>query len=872
MVFVADDLAAWLVALLADAGRKKLTTLVLGSEQERALRQAAMTAIRLTATQFASGAYQVDQLAMVVSEVFREPKPDVALAGQATLLQALQAGIAANLAVLDDASLTGTGWSSAKVLGVAGGVLAETLAGHLMREIMFRGSGGGPLAPLADQLNHDVTHMQGQRIEGVLAHLAVQVKALAPAVSPPAAPGKPVRLPSRPVSLVGRADLLADVDIRLRSGNGPGPRILTLHGMGGAGKTSAAVEYAHRHLGEVGLAWQFPAGDPTALVASFGELADQLRTGEGPEGEDRVAFVHRVLADYEPGWLLVFDNVPAQASVERFLPPAGDGRVLITSRNALWPREQALEVPPLDLEVAARFLVERTGDLDYQAARVLADEMGGLPLALEQAAAYIQAVGKSLTGYMALFRRRRSGLLRRGEPIGYSGTVATAWDLAFTQLQSAPEAVGLLRLLAFCAPEAVPLPLLLQPRPGITEQLSPQVAEMLGPLLEDELAADDAIASLRRYSLVRPDGDGAVSVHRLVQAVTTDQIPAEFAGQWQRAAAALIEAAIPKGSRKPDTWPDFAALLPHAEKALVRGSSGMERIASYLGNSGSYAAARNLQQTVLGRREQTSDPKHPDTLTARHNLAHWTGQAGDPAGALDQSWALLPVIAWVLGAEHPDTLAVRADIAHWTRKGRGRRDHGREHPGTHAVRADRPRSTKHGQRPKRAVAQYETLLPVLERILGPEHLNTLDARRDLAWSTGEAKDTVEARDQFAALQSVVKRVLGPEDPLTLDVRAGLARWTGSKSGVDDAAGARDQFAALLPVYERILGPGHPDTLYIRHSVARWTGQAGDPAGARDLYAALLSERERILGLDHPDTRNARKLLDYWTEKADSEAT
>ena len=371
MVFVADDLAAWLVALLADAGRKKLTTLVLGTEQERALRQAATTAIRLTATQFASGAHQVDQLAMVVGEVFREPKPDVALAGQATLLQALQAGIAANLAVLDDASLTGTGWSSAEVLGVAGGVLAETLAGHLVREIMFRGSGGGPLAPLADQLNHDVTHLQGQRIEGVLAHLAVQVKALAQAVSPPAALGKPVRLPPRPVSLVGRADLLADVDIRLRSANGAGPRILALHGLGGAGKTSAAVEYAHRHLGEVGLAWQFPAGDPTALVASFGELADQLGTDEGPEGEDRVAFVHRVLASYEPGWLLVFDNVPAQASVERFLPPAGDGRVLITSRNALWPRGQALEVPPLDLEVAARFLVERTGDLDCQAARVL---------------------------------------------------------------------------------------------------------------------------------------------------------------------------------------------------------------------------------------------------------------------------------------------------------------------------------------------------------------------------------------------------------------------------------------------------------------------------------------------------------------------
>jgi hypothetical protein len=868
---VADDLAAWLVGLLADAGRKKLITLVLGSEQERALRQAATTAIQLTAKQLASGAQQAGTLAMVVNEVFRELKTETALAGQETLLQALQAGIAANLAVLDDVALTGTGQSSAETLGVAGGTLAETLTRHLVREIMFRGSDGGPLAPLANQLNHDVTHLQGRRIEGLLTHLAVQM-ALAQAGSTPAAPGKLVRLPPWPVSLVGREGLLADINSRLRSANGPGPRILALHGLGGAGKTSVAVEYAHRHLSEVGVAWLFPAGNPTALTAGFGELAGQLRPREGVEHEDRVALVHSALADYGPGWLLVFDNAPDKESVERFIPPAGGGRVLITSRNALWPRRQAVEVPVLGREVAAEFLTSQTGDSDEQAAAALADEVGGLPLALEQAAAYMQAVGESLTGYLALFRRRRSDLLRRGKPSGYGGTVATAWDLAFKQLeQSAPEAVGLLRLLAFCAPEAVPLRLLLQRQPGITERLSPQVAEVLVPLLEDELAADDAIAALRRYSLVRPAEDGAVSVHRLVQAVTDDQIPAELAGQWPRAAAALIEAAIPTGSRKRDRWRDFAALLPHAEKALARGSSGIERIAGYLGNSGSYAAARDLQQTVLAAREQTLNPKHPDILIARHNLAHWAGQAGDPAGARDRGWALLPLIAWALGAEHPGTLAVRADIAHWTRKARRRGSPDRERPDTLPARADRPRRGRQGEGPRRAAAQYDKLLPVLERIRGREHLDTLAARADLAWSTGEAGSPFEARDRFAALLPVVERVLGSEDPLTLGVHAGLARWTGSKRGVGDAASARDQFAALLPVYERVLGPGHPETLYIRHSVARWTGQAGDPARARDLYAVLLFERQRILGPNHPDTNAARKLLDYWTEQADPEA-
>lgn len=180
MVFVADDLGAWLVGLLADAGRRKLTTLVLGSDQERALRQAAAASIQATAAQFGSGGGEQGQLAMVLSEVFREPVPAAAVAGQATLLQALQAGIAANLAVLDDATVTGTGQSSAAVLGVPGAMLAGTLANHLVREIMVRGSGGGPLAPLADRavragvlVDRD-PERAGQLPQAVEAHLHAQ--------------------------------------------------------------------------------------------------------------------------------------------------------------------------------------------------------------------------------------------------------------------------------------------------------------------------------------------------------------------------------------------------------------------------------------------------------------------------------------------------------------------------------------------------------------------------------------------------------------------------------------------------------------------------------------------------------------------------
>jgi hypothetical protein len=173
VVFVADDLGSWLVGLLADAARKKLTALLLGDEQSRALRQAATAAVQTTAVEASpSDDEQAEQLAMVISEVFRAPITDVSLGGHVTLLEGLQEGIAAQLAVLDDASLTGTGQSSADVLGVPGAVLADRLTGHLVREIMFRGSHGGPLKPLADQINHELTRLQGQRVEGMLARLA----------------------------------------------------------------------------------------------------------------------------------------------------------------------------------------------------------------------------------------------------------------------------------------------------------------------------------------------------------------------------------------------------------------------------------------------------------------------------------------------------------------------------------------------------------------------------------------------------------------------------------------------------------------------------------------------------------------------------
>ncbi len=529
------------------------------------------------------------------------------------------------------------------------------------------------------------------------------------------AAGLALRLAPRSVFLAGREELLAELDARLTGDDGAGPRVVALCGLGGAGKTSVAIEYAHRHLAEVGVCWQFPAEDPAVLAAEFGVLAAELGAREVADPRDPVASVHAVLARAGAGWLVVFDNVPDRASVAPFVPPAGPGRVLITTQNQHWPPSRALDVPVLDLEVAAGFLVNRTGDPDRAAARELAVQLGGLPLALEQAAAYLQATGTTVARYLPVFRARQAELLARGEVAGHPADVAATLGLALSRLaDDAPAAGGLVRVLAFLAPEPVPLALLLASE-QVAGLLGPEVAATVGPLLGDAVAAGDAITALRRYSLVSPAGDGLVLVHRLVQAITRTQLTAEAAGQWKQAAAALVDAAVPADARLPAAWPVFAVLLPHARAVLDLTSRGMRRIPSYLGFSGSHPAARDLYQLIADahRDSDAYGPEHPDALTTRHNVAVWTGYAGDAAGARDQLAALLPIRERVQGPEHPDTLTTRANLAAWT-----------------------------GQAGDAAGArdQLAVLLPIRERVQGPEHSGTLTTRNNLAYWTGRAGD------------------------------------------------------------------------------------------------------------------------------------
>ena len=417
MVFVADDLAAWLTGVLADAGRKKLTTLVLGSEQERALRSAATAAVQRTAEELQPGDDErAEQLAMVVGEVFGEPVPGAPLARHATVLEALQAGIAGQLAVLDDASLTGTGQSSTDVLGVPGTVVAEKLTGHLVREIVVRGARGGPLFPLASQLNDDVTHLQGQQIQGALRQLGSEIlDALARldgAHSTAAAPTALVQLPPVTAGFTGRDDELAVLSELLDPAGTTGPVVVSaVAGLAGVGKTTLAVEAAHaarlqRWFGGGVLFLDLHGYDEApvepgqaldALLRALGVPAEHIPPGT----EERAGLYRSVLAEHTGPVLVIADNASAEAQVRPLLPGAGPHKVLVTSRHTLAGLGARLvEVTVLDDDAAVNLLngalrVARPHDdrvtSDWKAATRLAGVCGGLPLALQITAALLNA-------------------------------------------------------------------------------------------------------------------------------------------------------------------------------------------------------------------------------------------------------------------------------------------------------------------------------------------------------------------------------------------------------------------------------------------------------------------------------------------------
>ncbi len=335
------------------------------------------------------------------------------------------------------------------------------------------------------------------------------------------------------------------------SGTTP-PQALT--GLGGLGKTQTAVEYAYRYRRQYQTVLWIRAETEEELLVNFKSAADLLNRPAAHlrQRESLLASMQewfRTTAD----WLLIFDNADNLALVEPFLPVSARGHVLLTSRAvAMGSLAQPLALTPLTPDDGALCILRRANYLPWssqlsdassasvKAARELSQQMDGLPLALEQAGAYIETTGRGVRGYLDLYREYRSEIQRSqyGEVLNYRAPVAFAWNIARETIQKEnAAAIELLHLCAFLAPEAIPYDLFIRG----AHLLGPT----LGPVAANPLALDSAIALLRKHSLIKNEVDQETDISRLViHPVLQETLKDSMNAQTQRLLAQRVVNAV----------------------------------------------------------------------------------------------------------------------------------------------------------------------------------------------------------------------------------------------------------------------------------------------------------------------------------------
>lgn len=392
---------------------------------------------------------------------------------------------------------------------------------------------------------------------------------------------------------------------------------IAITGLAGIGKTQLAVEYAHKHSADFSAVVWLPATDESVLSDAFASLAFDLSLPEADAGHKTAIPAVRTWFEENDRWLMIFDDAPVPEKVKRFLPHRlKNGQVLITSKSTgIW-HQLARSEPLGKLEVkdaaeVVRRIANRPDEIDE--ALDLAQEMDGLPLALAQAGAYVNATGTTLRHYVQRFREQK-GLLGHMLP-SEDRSVATTWSLALSRLsEDAPAALVLLRIFAFWAPTEIPLALLREQRDLLPDELADVVA--------DETSLDDAVMiPLRAYSLVTHSNDG-FSIHRLVQKVVREH--GHTGDETVNDALTIIDAAFPLRADEPRHWPDCARLLPHALSVIAylkTPGSVDEKAACLLDRMGSYLFSRTAYGIATAAFERAKDMgrKHHPTHVIRTN-------------------------------------------------------------------------------------------------------------------------------------------------------------------------------------------------------------------------------------------------------------
>jgi tetratricopeptide (TPR) repeat protein len=447
-------------------------------------------------------------------------------------------------------------------------------------------------------------------------------------------------LPHRNPHFTGREELIE----QLR-----GTQTAAIHGLGGVGKTQLAIEYAYRFKDDYDVVWWLRAEDPVLLADDCTALARALDLDEKDAREQTIIIAAvRHWLERHGRWLLVYDNAEDPKVIREALPRAG--HILITSRNPAW----GSIARPLHLSLwpradSIRFLRERRGEADDRAADRVAEALGDLPLALEQAAAYCEQTGITLTDYADLLERYGAELWR--EPRDLERTVAAVWELSFSKVEAeSPAGAALLQLCAFFAPDNIPL--------NAICASAARLPEPLRGVAIHPVEFNRAVRALLRYSLAHRNGE-VLSIHRLVQAVTRDRLPAKEQEREAERAAILMSHALP-GLRGADA---YDRLLPHALAAAAHAEErgvALEVVARLFHDAAIYRylrffdcdAARAALQRALEIVEKEFGPDHTTVAIGLNNLGIVLKDLGNLDGALDGLQRALEIVEKEFGPDH----------------------------------------------------------------------------------------------------------------------------------------------------------------------------------------------------------------------------
>ncbi|MDR1796756.1 MAG: tetratricopeptide repeat protein, partial [Clostridiales Family XIII bacterium] len=569
----------------------------------------------------------------------------------------------------------------------------------------------------------------------------------------PAAAGH--NLPRRNPHFTGRDDILAGIHAGMQK-----EQVVIVDGFGGFGKTQIAVEYAYRHASEYRLIWCFNAESETQLATDYRAFLERNRVC--PDATklpfDETIKLFLAYFEREDSYLLIYDNAEGCPDLKRYLPQGRNrGHILINARERLAGIVgKKIPVEVFSGEDAVAFLLRRIPGAGANEAKELADELGGLPLALECAAAYIEEHSYTLPGYVALYREcSLRALSLPPTATEYEKTILTVWTATFEALQEKADkdeqmmaSVQLLRLCTYCAPEDIPLKLFVD---GSAE-VPPPLRDVLAS--GDRVAHDEVIYNLVRHSLVslrrRVDGSALLSMHRLIQEAASYDFKenAEWVGCCLRVADAVLDyeyGTIEEFDEFSLNLPHMVEIARHAEEYLPDDESQMKlsRLHNEMGfglyEKGDYGKALELYDKALAIREKVLGKEHPVTAAIYGHIADVYHEQGEYGKALEWHGKALAIKEKVLGKEHPDTAATYNNIA-LVYHAQG--DYGK------------------------ALEWLGKALAIKEKVLGKEHPATATTFNNIAGVYRDQGDYDKALEWLGKALAIREKVLGTEHPRT----------------------------------------------------------------------------------------------------------